>query len=142
IWVAASAYERGGARFAAEALEPLQLKGKSEPQRAFVLGALATEPDAGPAAADKLPFVDRERERAVLGAAVAPVRMGFGTMVELIGEPGIGKSRLAEELQGNCADMVTIGARCDQYETTTPYHPFRPMLRSLLDVELNGGREH
>ena len=36
IWVAASAYERGGARFAAEELEPLQLKGKSEPQRAFV----------------------------------------------------------------------------------------------------------
>ncbi len=90
----------------------------------------------------KLPFVDRERERAVLSASVAPVRMGFGTMVELVGEPGIGKSRLAEELRENCADMRQISLRCEQYEASTPYYPFRPFLRSLLDVELNGGAEH
>jgi class 3 adenylate cyclase/tetratricopeptide (TPR) repeat protein len=141
IWVAASAYERGGARFEATELEPLQLKGKSEPQRAFALGELAAEPEAGPAAADKLPFVDRERERAVLGAAVAPVRMGFGTMVELIGEPGIGKSRLADELRDNCADMEQVTLRCEQYESSTAYHPFRPFLRSVLDVEFPGGGE-
>jgi class 3 adenylate cyclase/tetratricopeptide (TPR) repeat protein len=142
IWVAASAYERGGGRFAAEELEPLQLKGKSEPQRAFVLGGLTGEADSQPAGAAKLPFVDRERERAVLGAAVAPVRMGFGTMVELIGEPGIGKSRLADELRDNCGDMEQITLRCEQYESSTAYHPFRPFLRSVLDVELNGGGEH
>src|SRR5262249_36639811 len=60
IWVAASAYERGGTGFAAEELEPLQLKGKSEPQRAFVLGELAAEPETPEATGDKLPFVDRE----------------------------------------------------------------------------------
>ena len=142
IWVAASAYERGGARFAAEELEPLQLKGKSEPQRAFVLGDLGAAAESEPARADKLPFVDRERERAVLGAAVSPVRMGFGTMVELIGEPGIGKSRLADELRDNCSDMEQITLRCDQYESSTAYHPFRSFLRTVLDVELNGGGEH
>src|SRR5262245_56312679 len=142
IWVSASAYERGGASFAAEELEPLELKGKSEPQRAFVLGELTAAPEAGPAATDKLPFVDRERERAGLGAAVAPVRMGFGTMVELIGDPGIGKSRLADELRENCGDMEQITLRCQQYESATAYHPFRPFLRSVLDVELNGGGEH
>jgi len=142
IWVAASAYERGGGRFAAEELEPLQLKGKSEPQRAFVLGELAGEADSPPGGAAKLPFVDRERERAVLGAAVAPVRMGFGTMVELIGEPGIGKSRLADELRDNCGDMEQITLRCEQYESSTAYHPFRPFLRSVLDVELSGSGEH
>lgn len=143
IWVAASAYERGGARFEASELEPLELKGKAEPVQAFVLGDLLPEPEGtGEAGGEKLPFVDRERERAVLAAAVAPVRMGFGTMVELIGEPGIGKSRLAEELESNCADMRKVAARCDQYEASTAYYPFRPLLRSLLDVELNGGGEH
>jgi class 3 adenylate cyclase/tetratricopeptide (TPR) repeat protein len=145
IWVAASAYERGGARFEGTELEPLELKGKSEPVQAFMLGNLlgeAEQPDEAPAAGGKLPFVDRERERAVLGASVAPVRMGFGSMVELIGEPGIGKSRLAEELRENCADMKQITLRCDQYESSTPYHPFRPFLRSTLDVELNGGGAH
>jgi class 3 adenylate cyclase/tetratricopeptide (TPR) repeat protein len=139
IWVAASAYERGGARFAAEELEPVQLKGKSQPQRAFVLGELVAEHDVRPGGVEKLPFVDRERERAVLGAAVAPVRMGFGTIVELIGEPGIGKSRLADELRDNCHDMRQISLRCEQYESSTAYHPFRPFLLTVLDVELNGG---
>ena len=145
VWVAESVYERGGARFEANALEPLQLKGKSEPVQAFVLGDLLPE-DERPAPAEagehKLPFVDRERERAVLAASLAPVRMGFGTLVELIGEPGIGKSRLAEELESNCADMRKVGARCDQYEANTPYHPFRPFLRALLEVDLNGSGEH
>jgi class 3 adenylate cyclase/tetratricopeptide (TPR) repeat protein len=139
IWVAASAYERGGASFDATELEPLQLKGKSEPQHAFVLGELVTGAESPPDTVEKLPFVDRERERAVLGAAVAPVRMGFGTLVELIGEPGIGKSRLADELRGNCSDMQQITLRCEQYESSTAYHPFRLFLRSVLDVELTGG---
>jgi class 3 adenylate cyclase/tetratricopeptide (TPR) repeat protein len=142
IWVAASAFERGGAGFASTELEPLQLKGKSEPQRAVVLGHLLPQAEEEAGGDEKLPFVDRERERAVLGASVQPVRMGFGTMVELIGEPGIGKSRLADELRENCGDMEQITLRCQQYESSTAYHPFRPFLRSLLDVELNGGGEH
>jgi class 3 adenylate cyclase/tetratricopeptide (TPR) repeat protein len=141
IFVAASAFERGGARFAATELEPLQLKGKSQPQRAVALGELLLEAEEDAGGGEKLPFVDRERERAVLGAAVQPVRMGFGTMVELIGEPGIGKSRLAEELRDNCTDMRQITLRCEQYESSTAYHPFRPFLRSLLDVQLDADAE-
>jgi len=146
ILVAAEAFKRGGRRFAAEELEPFQVKGKSEPVLAYRLGELTPESPAQVAeevASDsRPPFVDRERERAVLGAAVAPVRMGFGTLVELVGEPGIGKSRLAEELETNCGDMRKVTTRCDQYESKTAYYPFRPLLRSLLDVELNGGGGH
>lgn len=144
IWVSAGVLERGGSAFASTELEPLSLKGKAEPVHAFVLGELLAGPARPePATADKeLPFVDRERERAVLGASVAPVRMGFGTLVELVGEPGIGKSRLAQELRENCADMRQISLRCEQYEASTPYYAFRPFLRGLLDVELNGGGKH
>ncbi|HEX4747076.1 MAG TPA: adenylate/guanylate cyclase domain-containing protein [Gaiellaceae bacterium] len=144
IWVSSGALERGGGSFASTELEPLSLKGKAEPVQAYVLGELLgapAEPDLG-TAEGQLPFVDRERERAVLSASVAPVRMGFGTMVELVGEPGIGKSRLAQELRENCADMRQISLRCEQYEASTPYYAFRPFLRSLLDVELNGGGAH
>jgi class 3 adenylate cyclase/tetratricopeptide (TPR) repeat protein len=144
IWVSAGAVTRGGRSFEATELEPLSLKGKAEPVQAFVLGELLAAPERPEpsTAQDELPFVDRERERAVLGASVAPVRMGFGTLVELVGEPGIGKSRLAQELRENCADMRQIDLRCAQYEASTPYYPFRPFLRSLLDVQLNGGGEH
>src|SRR3954453_10131669 len=109
IWVSASAFSRGGRSFAATELEPFQVKGKAEPVHAVVLGDLLPETEqADDAADDKLPFVDRERERAVLAASVAPVRMGFGTLVELIGEPGIGKSRLADELRAQCGDMKLV----------------------------------
>ena len=137
IWVAADTLERSHGRFAATALEPFTVKGKSEPVRAFVLGGLVAE--EAPGREKKLPFVDRERERAVLAASLAPVRMGFGTLVELIGEPGIGKSRLSEELRAQCDDMQTLTVRCGQYEASTPYHAFGALLRSLLDVQLNGG---
>ena len=143
IWVSSEAFARGGVLFEASELEPFHVKGKSEPVHAVVLGELVRESArADDRTEDKLPFVDRERERAVLAASVAPVRMGFGTLVELVGEPGIGKSRLAEELRENCADMRQISLRCEQYETSTPYYAFRPFLRSLLDVELNGGAKH
>lgn len=142
IFVAAEVFERTNGRFAGTELEPLRLKGKSEPARAYALGELVEVELEAPAADGKPPFVDRERERAVLTASVAPVRMGFGSLVELIGEPGIGKSRLADELRGQCADMTILTARCEQYESSTAYHPFRPLLRSLLDVELNGGGAH
>jgi class 3 adenylate cyclase/tetratricopeptide (TPR) repeat protein len=142
VWVSASALARGGASFASTELEPFSVKGKSEPVQAVVLGELTREaerPEAADEVTEALPFVDRERERAVLSASVAPVRMGFGTLVELVGEPGIGKSRLAQELRENCVDMRQISLRCEEYEASTPYYPFRPFLRSLLDVELNGG---
>lgn len=142
VWVAAEAFARGGARFEATELDPFHVKGKAEPVRAVVLGELTAETAQPEGSVEKLPFVDRERERAVLAASVAPVRMGFGTLVELVGEPGIGKSRLADELRDNCTDMEYITLRCEQYESSTPYHTFRPFLRSLLNVELNGGGEH
>jgi class 3 adenylate cyclase/tetratricopeptide (TPR) repeat protein len=144
IWVSGGALKRGGTSFQSTELEPLTLKGKSEPVQAFVLGGLLAAPERPEPtdAREELPFFDRERERAVLGASVAPVRMGFGTLVELVGEPGIGKSRLAQELKDNCEDMRQIELRCEQYEASTPYHPFRPFLRSLLDVQLNGGGDH
>jgi class 3 adenylate cyclase len=141
ILVAAAALERANARFEATELEPFQVKGKSEPVRASALGALAAA-EQEQEQERELPFVDRERERAVLSASLAPVRMGYGSLVELIGEPGIGKSRLAQHLQEECADMGKVNARCDQYEASTPYFAIRPLLRSLLDVELNRSAEH
>ena len=143
IWVAADAFARAARTSKARSSSPSSSRGRASPCTQSRSEASQRRPpsDTTPDA-PKLPFVDRERERAVLGASVAPVRMGFGTFVELVGEPGIGKSRLADELRDNCADMQLLTARCDQYESATPYHAFRPFLRSLLAVELNGGGGH
>ena len=119
IWVSAGALTRGGASFASTVLEPLSLKGKSRARPSVRPRRASRGPERPELAlpATSFPFVDRERERAVLGASVAPVRMGFGTLVELVGEPGIGKSRLAQELRENCADMRQI---CCAASSTRP----------------------
>ncbi len=128
--------ERSRTRFETKELEPFRVKGKTEPLVAYDVQAVAGVREAP--TDRRLPFVGRERELAILGAAIAPVRMGFGSLVELTGDPGMGKSRLVEELTEQCADMVTISAACEQYELSTPYFAFRGLLRSLLEVSVDG----
>jgi class 3 adenylate cyclase/tetratricopeptide (TPR) repeat protein len=130
--------ERARSTFQTIAIEPLTLKGIKEPVAALDVRAVGGE-EAAPRE-QGVPFVGRERERAVLMAAVTPVRAGFGSFVELVGEPGIGKSRLTDELQAECAEMRMFVMRCEQYESATAYHPFKPLLLSVLDVQLNGSK--
>lgn len=128
--------ERSRSAFETTELEPLALKGIPDPVQAHDVRALASgTPDAQE---ERLPFVGRERELAILSAALGPVRLGFGNMVELIGEPGMGKSRLVEELQAQAPDLLSVTAACAQYEASTPYFAFRALLRSLLELPQNG----
>ncbi len=128
--------DRSNTRFETDELEPFMVKGRSEPLVAHdvraVAGARTVEPTR------RLPFVGRERELAVVGAALAPVRMGFGSLLELIGEPGMGKSRLVEELREQAADLRPLTTSCEQYEVSTAYFAFRSLLRTLLDLTTDG----
>jgi class 3 adenylate cyclase/tetratricopeptide (TPR) repeat protein len=130
--------DRSRSAFETVELEPLALKGIAEPVVAFDVRGVAGE-GAPPAEGEqRLPFVGRERELVILSAAIGPVRMGFGNIVELIGEPGLGKSRLVEELRARAPDLRTLTAVCEQYEASTPYFAFRGVLRALLELPANG----
>jgi len=97
--------DRSRSAFETTELEPFALKGIAEPVTAFDVHVISDEV-ATPER--RFPFVGRERELAILSAALGPVRMGFGNIVELIGEPGMGKSRLVEELQAHAPDVLTV----------------------------------
>ena len=132
ILATAAIVERSTTTFDTRELEPFFVKGKSEPVRAFDVG-----PITGRAGGPKLkpPLVDRQRERALIAASIETVRAGLGSFLELVGEAGIGKSRLTEEIEDRCGDMRRVTTACEQYESSTPYYPFRGLLRSLLDVD-------
>ncbi|HEX6380713.1 MAG TPA: AAA family ATPase, partial [Acidimicrobiia bacterium] len=62
----------------------------------------ARPPESGAAFAERTPFVGRESERAELRRILEQVKAGTGALVMIGGEPGVGKSRLAEELAIRC----------------------------------------
>ena len=127
--------ERSRTRFEVREVAPFVPKGSSRAMVPLAVGAVAGSREREQR---QLPLVGRRRELAVLSAALAPVRMGFGTLVELVGEPGIGKSRLVEELRAQAADLAAYATACEQYESSTPYFAFRELLRALLAVDLDG----
>jgi class 3 adenylate cyclase/tetratricopeptide (TPR) repeat protein len=122
---------RSGTTFETEPLEPFQVKGKSKPVQAMSVGAIAGSRGV---AHGETPLVGREREMAFLQEALDAARARRGMLVELIGEPGIGKSRLVDELRARATGVTVLTVPCQEYESSTPYFPIRLLLRDLLGV--------
>ncbi|TMK94232.1 MAG: hypothetical protein E6G37_03950, partial [Actinobacteria bacterium] len=77
----------------------VQVRGKEDPVVAHhVLGR--ARPAAGMHVSGATPLVGRDHEMSILRRAVDEAIGGRGRMVALIGEPGLGKSRLIEETRG------------------------------------------
>jgi class 3 adenylate cyclase/tetratricopeptide (TPR) repeat protein len=123
--------ERCGSAFAVEALPPFLVKGKTEPVTAYDVGAVrATRLDID---SDRLPFVGREDELAVLVDGADGVASGAGRVIELVAEPGMGKTRLLAEAIDRWS-VSTLRIVCDDYEAGTPYQPIRRLLLGALDL--------
>jgi DNA-binding CsgD family transcriptional regulator len=77
------------------------------------------------AAFKRTPFVGREAEVDALKRLLDEARGGSGALVAVSGEPGIGKSRLAEELAAAAreAGFVTLAGHCYEGNATAPYTP-------------------
>src|SRR6202007_2233223 len=65
--------------------------------------------------------------------ALADARGGRGSLVEIVGEPGIGKTRLIEELHAEQEARVLL-ATAEAFTSSTPYVIWRALLRDLLGV--------
>ncbi len=71
-------------------------------------------------------FVGRRREMAELSAALEDAMSGQGRLVMLAGEPGIGKTRTAQELAALAEQRgaQVLWGRCYEEEGTPPYWPW------------------
>ena len=123
--------ERSRTRFET-APRPFLVKGKERAITAYSVGALTGVVEEEPAL--ELPIVGREQELTELQAAVDAARLRQGQVAELVGEPGIGKSRLVEELKTLAVGFTQLVTRCDQYAVSVPYFPFRALLRPLAGI--------
>jgi DNA-binding SARP family transcriptional activator len=94
---------------------------------------VALVPDAEPIARRyDLPLVGRAHELLTLeGAFERAVHERRCHLLTLLGEAGIGKSRLAEELRSHVeGQAATLTGRCPADEATTPLQPLHELVRS------------
>ena len=104
------------------AVELARLREAASERGAAVPDAFAVAPVGG----RRTPFVGRGDERAELGRWLDRAMLGRGGLVMVGGEPGVGKTRLVEQLldaarQRRCQ---TLTGRCYEIEGTAPFIPF------------------
>jgi class 3 adenylate cyclase/tetratricopeptide (TPR) repeat protein len=133
VYATPGVIERSATRFELRALEPFAVKGKLKPVEAWSVGA-AVGSRASHGVAVRFPFVGRARELAALEDALVAVRSGEGRLVQIAGEPGIGKSRLVDELRRRAADVARLRVICEAYTSATAYIAWRDLLRPLIGV--------
>jgi len=119
-----------------EATEPLQLKGKAEPVPAFrLLDVLAGVPPL----ARRLdsPIVGRDDElRQVLDAFDRVERSRSCELVTIVGEAGVGKSRLTMEVLSRLAGQATVlEGRCLPYGEGITFWALAEMVRRAAGID-------
>jgi ABC-type transport system substrate-binding protein len=117
--------------FELEEMGAQNLKGVGEQLETFrVTRVLESEP-----VPPSLPLVGRDFELTVLERTMDALVEGRGAIVSIMGEPGIGKTRLVWEVRDRYRDRVRfIEARGVSYAETFPYWPIRDLLREWLGV--------
>jgi class 3 adenylate cyclase/tetratricopeptide (TPR) repeat protein len=128
--------------FETRAIGQLHLKNRDEPVMAWdVLAARDARTRLELETAGGLtPFVGRERELGLLLDAFASAQAGKGQVAFVVGEPGIGKSRLLYELRqrvGGNADWQE--AHCLSFGRAMAFHPLVGLIRRRFGIEENAG---
>lgn len=145
VLISANTYRFVADAFDVEDLGEIAVKGKAEPIRAYrVIGLRAVRGRRRGLEAVGLdsPMIGRSAQLEELRALYAIVAAGRGRIGFLVGEPGIGKSRLLAELRHAVSDGASDGqaaaswfeGRCVSYGRTLPYHLVLDLVRSMLAI--------
>jgi len=124
--------------FATEAVGPLQLRGKRKKVKAYqVLGPLE-KPRLGRGIEGMTsPLVGRDVEFKELEYILEQLEGGDGRIVTVVGEAGIGKSRLITELRHSDEEsgFQWLEGRCLSYGGTMPYHLWLDLLQNHFNLQ-------
>ncbi|MFL5955434.1 MAG: tetratricopeptide repeat protein [Gaiellaceae bacterium] len=131
ILATADVLDRARTRFETSP-QPFLVKGKERAITAYSVGTSLGEKDED--AQGDLPLTGREQELVSLEAAVNAARMRQQQLVDIEGEPGIGKSRIVEELKKQSVGFTQLVGHCDPYSSSSPYFVFRSLLRPLVGL--------
>jgi len=114
------------------------IKGKREPAKSYLVLGLGKARTRLRAAMSRglTPLVGRERELELLLDAFERTKEGQGQAISVVGEAGVGKSRLLYEFKNEVAnkDTMFLEGRCLPYSRGVAYHPIIDCLKSTFDI--------
>jgi len=116
----------------------LDLKGKTNAVQAYEVTGLREGATGRGLSGIHAPMIGRDSQLGRLREVYAIARAGQGRVVSLLGEPGIGKSRLLSEFRAEIEagdhPVRWIEGRCLSYGQTLPYHLVLDVVRSVIGV--------
>ena len=97
----------------------------------------ANRPGAEGRPATEGEMVEREAELAALSAAISPVAQGSGRLVALVGEAGVGKSRLVREFLARALPegWLAVMAAADPQSSDVAYSTVAALLRAYFELD-------
>jgi class 3 adenylate cyclase len=139
IWVGPETWRATRNEFEYRELESMKLKGKQQSVAVYELLS-RQERLHRPAATSRTTlhtgFVGRARELGQLLGPIAEVAAGRGGVVRVVGEAGLGKSRLVAEARASeaAADLTWLEGRALAVGSSLSFHPFIDLLRSAAGI--------
>jgi class 3 adenylate cyclase/tetratricopeptide (TPR) repeat protein len=112
---------------------PLTMKGKTAPQAVYAVGdELGLREREGLEVEE---FVGRDAELQTLLTAIDKLATGDGQVISMVGETGLGKTRLLAEATSRAEGVQLLSLRAEPYGANSSYRMFRDPFRSLLGIE-------
>ena len=137
IFVGPATYRQTQPLFDFELVAPLKLKGKEAPVevRRLLRAKAVPKPMRGIEGL-RAPLIGREGEMTEIRKAVADLERGRGSMLEILGEAGLGKSRLIAETRALLpANVKWAEGRALSFTAGMSYWLAREIVMSLLNVK-------
>ena len=118
---------------------PVPVKGLAAPVEVFALTAASRVRSRVHAAASRglTRFVGRDAEMELLRRSLALAGQGHGQAVAIVGEPGVGKSRLVWEFTHShrAQEWLVLETASVSYGKATTYYPIIELLRSYFTID-------
>lgn len=142
ILVSEATYRLTSRHFDFEPVESMRVKGKTELVRPYRLLGLKRTADGKPEGR-RAPLIGRDVELALLRHLVQRAVAGKGQIVSIVGEAGVGKSRLVAELKAHLAarGLLILASNGLSFGGKALYLPFIHLFRSLCGIQEDDSAE-
>ncbi len=144
VVVAEATYSLVSTEVEVRELGPTDVKGKRESMLVYEVTGVSSSPEGRRGVPGfTSPMVGRDTEFSSL-SGIVEADTARGRAVAIVGEPGVGKSRLLAELRAHVATMPDarfVLGRCSSYEEHLPYNLVASLLRALVGVSGSAGAD-